>query len=241
MTVVGRVDADMLREGLDAVIERHEAWRTVFASRGGVPTQVVLADAPCGWSVADLDGAAEAEQEAAARRLAEHLVAQPFDLAGGPLVRALLVRLSAQRHRLFITWHRIVADRVSVMWVMLPELAELYEARTRGQAGELSVVGEQYADYALRQRQQPPEVLQSGPGSWSEHLAGAPAVLELPADRRRAGQPGWRTQAQSFALGAGLTSRLRGLSHREQVSLRATLTAAFVTHCCTATRGRKTC
>src|ERR1700729_2440157 len=69
VTVVGPVDADMLREGLDAVIERHEAWRTVFASRSGVPTQVVLADLRCGWSVADLDGAAEAEQEAAARRL----------------------------------------------------------------------------------------------------------------------------------------------------------------------------
>ena len=64
---------------------------------------------------------------------------------------------------------------------------------------------------------------------WREHLAGAPTVLGLPGDHRRPGQPSDRGQAQSFALGAGLSARLRELSGREQVTVQITLTAAFET------------
>src|SRR5687768_4593334 len=38
----GELDAAALRSALDAVVERHEALRTVFATRGGEPVQVVV-------------------------------------------------------------------------------------------------------------------------------------------------------------------------------------------------------
>ena len=227
VTVRGPLDADILRESLHAVIQRHEAWRTVVLRRNGLPVQVVLADGRCGWSVADLTETADAERKAETRRLAEQQVGQPFDLARGPLLRALLVRLAEQRHQLFITWHRIVADRASVAGVTLPELRELYEAWAQRRADELDAVGLQYADYAIRQRQD--EELRADPASWSEHLAGAPAVLELPGDHRRYGQLSYQQQVQSFALGAKLSAGLRELSRREQVMPRITLTAAFET------------
>jgi amino acid adenylation domain-containing protein len=228
VTLRGPLDAGILRESLHAVIQRHETWRTVFVSRNGLPVQVVLADGRFGWSVADLSDVAEGGREAEARRRAEEQVRQPFDLASGPLVRALLVRLSEERHRLFITWHRIVADRASVTRVTLPELQELYDARAQRRADELDAVGLQYADYAIRQRQ-PDEELQVHLRFWSEHLAGAPTVLELPGDHRRPGRLSYRGQAQSFALGAELSAGLRELSRQEQVTLGVTLTAAFET------------
>jgi amino acid adenylation domain-containing protein len=230
VTLCGPLEAGLLRESLHAVIQRHETWRTVFVSRNGLPVQVVLAGARCDWSAADLRAVAEAEREAEARRHAEKQARQPFDLTRGPLLRALLVRLGEQRHRLFLTWHRIVADRASVTRVTMPELRELYDSRVEGRADALDTVGLQHADYALRRREQrPDEERQAHLRFWSEHLAGAPTVLELPGGHRRSGQPGYRGQARSFALGAELSARLRELSERAQVTLRMTLTAAFET------------
>jgi amino acid adenylation domain-containing protein len=229
VTLDGPLDADILLESLHAVIQRHEAWRTVFVSRSGAPQQVVLADGGCEWSVADLREVAEAEREAEARRLAAEQVRQPFDLTRGPLVRALLITLNGQRHRLFITWHRIVADRASVTGIAVPELRELYDAKAQGRTAELDAVGQQYAEHAIGQRQQrPDEELRADLRFWSEYLAGAPTVLELPSDLRPA-EPSYRGQAQSFTLGAELSARLRELSEQEQVTLRVTLTAAFET------------
>jgi amino acid adenylation domain-containing protein len=64
---------------------------------------------------------------------------------------------------------------------------------------------------------------------WREYLSGAPTVLDVPADHRRPEQPGPRDGVQPFALSAGLTAGLRELSRQEQVTLAATLTAAFAT------------
>jgi aspartate racemase len=62
---------------------------------------------------------------------------------------------------------------------------------------------------------------------WAGYLAGAPTVVDLPADHRRPNQVGARGGVQPFALGAELTARLRALSGQQQVPLAATLTAAF--------------
>ena len=64
---------------------------------------------------------------------------------------------------------------------------------------------------------------------WKEYLAGAPTVLELPGDHRRPAQLSYRGAALPFTLGDELTASLRELSRQEQVTLRATLTAAFQT------------
>ena len=110
--------------------------------------QLVEANGQWAWSVADLRGSAEAEREKEALRQAEEQAERPFDLARGPLVRALLVRLGEQEHRLFMTLHRIIFDAVSLAQVFLPELRELYEARVQGRPPELDEVQLQYAYYA---------------------------------------------------------------------------------------------
>ena len=49
----------------------------------------------------------------------------PFDLARGPLVRAVLLRLRAERHALLITLHHIVSDGWS-MGILIREMHALY-------------------------------------------------------------------------------------------------------------------
>ncbi|HEY3957180.1 MAG TPA: amino acid adenylation domain-containing protein [Streptosporangiaceae bacterium] len=229
VTLHGPLDAGLLRESLAAVTARHEIWRTVVGTEDGRPVQLVGGGSGYEWSAADFSKLAPAEREAESLHHAGKLLRRPFDLATGPLLRVALIRLDTGRHRLFAVWHRVACDRASVTGVLLPELHELYDARLADRAGELPPVDQQYSDHAARQRAGQPGGQPDGPGLrfWREYLAGAPTLLELPADHRRPGRQSYRGAVYPFGLGAGLTGALRELAGREQVTPRTVLAAAF--------------
>jgi len=224
----GPLDVDVLRESLTTFIRRHEIWRTAFPDQGGTPKQVVRADGEAAWSTADLGELAEIDREEALLRLGGEEIRRPSDLARGPLVRFLLVRMGHQDHRLLLTLHRMVFDRTSLTQVFLPELWELYTSRVEGRSAELDEVQVQYADYATQQQERRP-----GAGDpadltfWREYLAGAPGVVALPHDHERPERRSYRGASESFALSQELTAGLRELSRQAQATLRTTLTAAF--------------
>jgi amino acid adenylation domain-containing protein len=229
LSLRGSMDADALRAGLAAFVERHEIWRTTFPSVEGRPLPVVGAQGRWTWSVADLSARPEAERPGEARRRAEYEAGRPFDLARGPLVRALLVRMGDQEHRLFLTLHRMIFDRASLTQVLLPELRELYEARVQGRPVELEE-SLQYASYVTWQLDEKHRnTSATDVDFWRDYVAGAPALLELPRDHPRPAQRTFRAASQAFALSEELTARLRELGQQEQATLATTFGAAFAT------------
>ncbi|HEY0782375.1 MAG TPA: AMP-binding protein, partial [Thermoanaerobaculia bacterium] len=62
---------------------------------------------------------------------------------------------------------------------------------------------------------------------WRQELAGAPALLELPADRPRPPVQTFRGRSQGFALPAGTLAALRSLGRRSGATLFMTLLAGF--------------
>src|SRR5207248_3348555 len=148
----------------------------------------------------------------------------------GPLVRALLMRLDEEEHRLYLTLHHAIFDGTSVYQVFLPELHAFYETFTTGHLSALPELPIQYADFAVWQREWlQGKVLADQLAYWKKQLQGAPAILELPTDRPRPSLPTYRGRVQSFALSKSLTNALRSLSSREASTLYMTLTAAFNT------------
>src|SRR4029079_12540566 len=69
---------------------------------------------------------------------------RPFDLARGPLLRAVLVRTGGREHALLLVMHHIASDGWS-MSLLLGELTALYAGR------ELPELAVQYADFAAWQ------------------------------------------------------------------------------------------
>ena len=79
-----------LEEALRGVeLRRHEALRTTFVERAGGAVQVVAPE--ISWSLPVVDLGEISDPESELRRLAEEEALRPFDLAKGPLVRAVLV------------------------------------------------------------------------------------------------------------------------------------------------------
>ncbi|MDI9682821.1 condensation domain-containing protein, partial [Burkholderia cenocepacia] len=84
---------------------------------------------------------------------------EPFDLARGPLLRATLVVLADDRHRLLLTAHHAITDGWSSRCAF-DELSAAYCAYAEGREPSLPDLPIQYADYADRQRERARHVAQ---------------------------------------------------------------------------------
>ncbi|MEA2601554.1 MAG: hypothetical protein QOF89_2546 [Acidobacteriota bacterium] len=183
--IAGRLDTEALAASLREIVRRHEALRTTFAARPDGPVQVIHPRMAVDLPVIDLRALPAAGRLAAAQRLATEEARRPFDLARGPLLRALLLRLEEERTLAVLTVHHIVSDGWS-MGVLVREIAALYPALTAGASSPLPELPVQYADFAVWQRERlRGELLARELAFWREALAGAPAALDLPTDRPR--------------------------------------------------------
>src|SRR6185369_3349846 len=111
LRITGRLRLDVLAASLREVVRRHEALRTRFVVMDRHPVQVVDVqggdpEASPALPLADLTGLPPALAAETARRVADEEASRPFDLAAGPLLRALLVR-SGGEHMLLLTLHHI--------------------------------------------------------------------------------------------------------------------------------------
>ena len=219
----GRLDTSALEAGLREIVARHESLRAVFSAEGGRPVQRVRAEVELTLEHRDVGGLDEGE----VRRCAEAEARRPFDLAQGPLLRALLLRRSEDEHLLVLTFHHIAGDGWSV-GVLMRELGALYESFAAGRPPSLEELPVQFGDFALWERRHfEGPALAEKLAFWTSALAGAPQVLDLPADRPR---PAVRSGAGghcALTLGPRLQAGLQTLVQTEGVTLFMVLLAAF--------------
>ncbi|MGH3616056.1 MAG: amino acid adenylation domain-containing protein, partial [Pseudonocardia sp.] len=221
----GRLDVEALGGALNAVVVRHESLRTTFDTVDGRGVQVVhpaqSVSLPV-WDVSDLE---VAQRSARVDQVLAEQLSRPFDLAGGPLWRVVVVRLDATEHVVVVAMHHIITDGWS-MGVLVAEWGQCYEAAVAGQSPQLPVLAVQYVDYALWQRQLlSGPVLDAGLAYWRDQLAGV-AALELPTDRPR---PAVMTSAgavHEFVVPAEITGGLEALGRQRDGTLFMTLVAA---------------
>src|SRR6185295_11266934 len=125
--VLGPLDRAVLTRSLREIVRRHESLRTTFAEGESEPVQVIAPDLALAVPLADLSVLPPAVREAEVRRLSREEIAEPFELARGPLLRVRLLRLADCEHLVLFTIHHIVSDGWS-MGVFFRELATLYVA-----------------------------------------------------------------------------------------------------------------
>jgi amino acid adenylation domain-containing protein len=216
-----------LEQSFNEIIRRHEVLRTVFKSEDGSPVQVILSTVAIKIPVLDLRGTvSEADRRSEVRRISLEEAQRPFDLACGPLLRITLLRLADDEFVLLRGIHHIVSDAWS-SGILFSELAEIYEALSRGKTPPFAELRFQYADYAVWQRQWlQGERLEPQLSYWKQQLENIP-VLQLPTDRPRPAIQSSRGARQYFVLSERCSEDLRVSSHRHRVTLFMTLLAAF--------------
>ncbi len=227
--LTGGLAPGALAAAVGGVGRRHEALRTVFRQRDGEPVQRVLPPPPPSpLPLVDLAALAAERREGELIRQVRRLGGLPFDLAEGPLLRVVLLRLADREHALVVGLHHVVGDRWS-MTLLVRELAAFYRAAAGGVAPELAELPVQYADFSRWQRDWlAGEELERQLGYWRRRLAGAPEVLDLPTDLPRPPVQRHRGGRHRFSVAAGLRDGLRSLARTEGATLFMVLFAAFL-------------
>ncbi|MGJ6960914.1 amino acid adenylation domain-containing protein [Streptosporangium sp. G11] len=217
----GPLDTVALREALDALAARHAILRSRYpAGEDGRPVTVV--DPPGPVRLDEADAPDEHDAEAIRRRA----VAEPFDLARGPLLRAVLLRMAGDHHELLLIVHHTAFDGWSA-GVVLTDLAELYRAARAGVPARLPAPGTDFSRLAAVRAAR--AARPSLAAYWRHRLAGADLEVELPADRPRPAARTYRTERVARPLPDGLLERLETVGRDHGASLFMVLLAGVRT------------
>ena len=194
----GALSVEALAQAFATVVARHEALRTCFVERDGIPVQIVAEHLNVPMPVTDLDEARE--DTGRLQRMMAAEVEQPFDLTRAPCLRTRLFRLAPDRHVLLIVVHHLLADGWS-MGVMARELSACYDAGLQAAQPDLPSLAIQYGDFAVWQQ----DYLTGGRlgadlAYWTHQLAGPIPPLELPTNRPRSAVERSRGDRLTFAL-----------------------------------------
>ncbi|MGW4645521.1 condensation domain-containing protein [Kitasatospora sp. NPDC004289] len=213
----GPLDTEALGIALTALTERHAVLRTRYVQPPGdgetEPYQEVLPTAPVPVEVR----AAEASPA-----LLRAEASRPFDLATGPVLRALVLRHGPEDHTLLLTVHHIAVDGSSLP-LLTADLAALYTAARTGTPADLPELPLRYADFARWERARDPEFAAVAE-TVAARLAGA---RPLPLLRPVPGGPRAGTAAlHSAPLGPGTLDGLRRLATGHGATLYTVVLAA---------------
>ncbi|MEU5028003.1 non-ribosomal peptide synthetase/type I polyketide synthase [Streptomyces milbemycinicus] len=212
----GPLNVPALQWALRRVAERHPSLRSVFGVTDGVPYQEIPDRMRLECPVEDHTGATEEE---ALRAALETEGRRILTLDTGPLVRARLLRLSEERHVLFLLVHHIVFDSSSTV-VLVRDLATYYRSWPNGESALPHLT-----EAPASGRPNPAELAESLE-FWQRELSGAPQ-LSLPTDRPRPPVRSGSGASLTHELGGELIGRLRTFAAAHRATLFMTLTSAI--------------
>jgi amino acid adenylation domain-containing protein len=222
----GKLDVEALEAALATVVNRHQGLRTCFRERSsaGETVQVVRRTALVPWTKADLRKLDEANCEREWETLAV-AARDPFDVTRPPLLRALLVRLGEEHHRLTLTYHHLIVDGWSSS-ILIREMALVYQKR--GNTGTLSPAVP-LRDYMTWLSRQDGKVALD---AWREYLSGIEEPsLVVGLEKYEQSWP----QVYNSSLSAKLTERLVHLSRSREITLSSLFQGAWallISHLC---------
>ena len=227
LRLTGSLNLSALQQSLAAMMTRHEVLRSTFDNVKGKPALSFSEPAVPEVPVLDLSHLRAEEREARVRSFVKDETDRPFDLTRGPMLRLVVARISSDEHVLVLTLHHIVSDGWSV-GIALSELIAGYNVIVTGTSPALPELPVQYVDFAAWQRELlSGQMLEKQIDFWREQLRGAPALINLPADRPRPAARSFRGDRQSLTISPEVTSRVRELARSERATLFMTLLAAF--------------
>jgi acyl-CoA synthetase (AMP-forming)/AMP-acid ligase II/acyl carrier protein len=225
----GRLSVNALRDSIQAVVDRHEVLRTVYAVGDRfLPLQSVARDSTLQFTVERRLDVPPDRRDALAPAIAGEAVRQPIDLSRELPLRARIVEFAPDDHLLVVSVHHIAFDGWSES-IFTRELSAAYAACLRGTPLTLPPLPIQYGDFAQWHRQHSG----SGPRAaehlryWNARLRGAPSLLALPTDYPRPAERTFTGRVTRLDVPQSLAADLRRLARAESATLYMLLLTAF--------------
>ncbi|MDZ4405948.1 condensation domain-containing protein [Prosthecobacter sp.] len=207
---------------LQKVVDRQEVFRLSFLPGKDQPMQLIRKTGKVLLPFRDLTPSQQ--QPEALEELSQEIFSKPFDLVGGPLYRAEVLRRAADDHVLVVAIHHAIADGWT-LGVFVQDLFAAYVQGLRGLHDALPPVPLSYSDWGATERAywQPAE-LEPRATFWKSRLAATKPLWSPPTGPQVASGERRRWVAH---IPADVGRAVRELARRNGATLFSTLLAAF--------------
>jgi len=220
----GDFDADLFRSAVFQVVKRHPILTATFSPDG--EWQRVLPDAKIEVPLVDLSAMVDADRDRELAEIIEREVSEPFDLAGGGLLKVKIVRLSPEEHVALWTAHHIVCDGWSG-GLLVSELAEIYSALKKGVAPALDTPVP-FREYA-RAAQEDSPTIHKALEYWRQQFNTFPPPLDLRTDRQRPLVRSAKASTQTRSLDLSIHQSLKRTAGQQRTTMVVLLLTAMKT------------
>jgi amino acid adenylation domain-containing protein len=218
----GTIDRKIFEHALQALVERHDALRTVFTfKKTQKPRQIVLRR-----QLVTLDYQ-ELNEEAVVSYLERNL-RTGFDLGKGPLMRVALFKTGESTYSAIWSFHHIIMDGWCFGILMRDFVAIYYHLANQKPYSVPSPPS--YSDYiAWLERQSQSRAL----GFWREYLEGYKCAVSLPGRETNREGGAYRQRQFTLELDGQINQRVREFSKQANVTLHSFYSALWglVLHC----------
>ena len=221
--LLDKTDEVALKRAFQRLADRHEALRSRFAFRDGLPVQEVLGYQSVDFAVADALALDPAELNSAVKSAFD----RPHRLEDGQVFRARLFRRKDDESILVVSIHHIVCDGWSVN-LLLGELLEAYNAEKKEKQPTLAPLLWRYSDF-VENRQ---KWLDGPEGErcrqfWKDVPGLDNHLTDLPLDRPRGAYRSEKGGESVLHLGKSTSERLSRLAKEQHATLFNLLLAVY--------------
>jgi amino acid adenylation domain-containing protein len=222
----GPLNKDALARSLRELIRAHESLRTTFRGAEGTPVQIISEALDLAIPETDLRKVPVEFRIKVAKRILSAESQRSFDLAKGPLIRVLLIRIGDEDHVLLLNMHHVISDQWSLA-VIAREVTALYNHFCKSTSLPKDELRAQYADFAIWQHNWlTRERLDAQLAYWKTQLADL-VPLALPTDHPRPSVQTFHGAYHTIELSSPLMDALKRHAAEENASLYMLFLAAF--------------
>ena len=167
LEIKGELQTEGLYYAFQRIIEKHEAFRTIFNVEDGVMYQDVKDDMEFAFEELYL------KQEEEIRFIIRQEETKKFDISKGPLLRAVLIHTNVNEFLMIITIHHIIFDGWSYS-LLFKDLSQFYQDYVTGNRQPVKKsLAVRYADYVIWEREySKTESMKKKIGYWKKKLKG---------------------------------------------------------------------
>ena len=220
LLIDGRLDPELFAAALRQVTAEADALRVRIEDTPDGPRQRIQTCVELPFTVRDLRAGADAEKQAEACMRAD--LAEPCDLAAGPLFRHALFRVGEERWLWYQRVHHLVMDGYGYS-LLVRRTAEVYSALARGAEPGPRTFGTLADLVASDMAYRSSDAFTADRAHWMAAFAGRPDPPRLAG---RSALPSRTFRRSTTHLASEATQRLRELAARQRASWPDVLIAA---------------
>ena len=182
----GDYDEVLFEKAITTVIDRHEILRTIFKQdENGELKQWILDTETLNFKMTFINFEGVENGFKKAHAYINEDAYKAFSLENGPLLRASLFKMGAQKYMFYFNMHHIISDGWS-MSILSKEIMECYTAFQQQQQPVLSELKIQYKDFAYWEHNQSKEKADNKARSyWTEKLSGDIQRIQFPTAKSK--------------------------------------------------------